>query len=540
MAPFKRFIKLLAMDRKDLVYLYTYAVLQGVIYLSIPLGIQATLGLVLAGRLSSSWFILTILVTLGVVVSGVFQLMQLYIVEIIQRKIFTRASFDFASRIPNFHINSLHNYFPPEIINRFFDIVGIQKGLPKILIDFTSSTLQILVGLILLSIYHPIFIAFSFVLIVIIIIIIRILFDKGLQTSIQESNHKYRMAHWLIELARQIKIFKLSTPNLRFTKVNQINNDYLDARTNHFNILMRQYISIIALKALIIAALLIIGAILLLQNSITIGQFVAAEIIIILIIGSAEKLIISLESVYEILTSVDKVGKVVEVKLDKQPTDSVELPKKGPISIVTDNLQVVLRDGSNLFKESLNLQLNPKDQVCIYGAPGSGKSALLKIMTTLTDNYTGLIKYNNVSLKNIKPTSIHSEMGVIFDDSNLFFGSILENITLGADYSIEEVQLLCHQLGLSPFIDSLPNNFFEVIANSEALISTTNRARICIARALIKKPNLLFIEDVFSNLPEAEGSSLLRFVEDYSQQCTTIWLLNPTLLSTKNIQVINL
>jgi ABC-type bacteriocin/lantibiotic exporter with double-glycine peptidase domain len=540
MTPFKRFIKLLDLDRKDLIYLYIYAVFQGVIYLSIPLGIQAIMGFVLAGRLSSSWIILTTLVTLGVVVAGIFQLLQLYIVEVIQRRIFTRASFDFAARIPNFHLQSLSSYYPPELINRFFDTVSIQKGLPKILIDFSSSILQILVGLILLSIYHPVFIAFSFILVVVIFIIIKILFDKGLRTSIQESTHKYQMAHWLIELARHIKTFKINTTDIHFQKVNEINNQYLTARMDHFSILMKQYISIISLKALIISGLLIIGAILLLENSISIGQFVAAEIIIILIINSAEKLIISLETVYEILTSVDKIGKVVELPLDKEGSNTVVLNASTPLKLTIENLQIHLRDGKNLLKKELNTTIYPKDHIQIKGGPGSGKSSLLKIISTITDNYTGQIKYNDIPIKNLKLDSIRQNISVIFDQSEIFYGSIIENITLGADFPFELVQEICNQIGLTTLIESLPNTYFENISNSESLLSATDRAKICIARALIKNPKLLIIEDLFSNLPEIEGNILMRHIIEKSQEITTIWLVNNPALEVENLKTINL
>ena len=98
--PFQRFLRLLSKDRKDIGLIYLYAVVNGIVALSLPLGIQAIVGLILAGRVSTSWVILTVIVTLGVAFSGVLQVLQLSITEVLQQRIFTRASFEFAYRIP--------------------------------------------------------------------------------------------------------------------------------------------------------------------------------------------------------------------------------------------------------------------------------------------------------------------------------------------------------------------------------------------------------------------------------------------------------
>ena len=193
MKPLKRFFNLLRQDRKDLVYLYVYAIFNGLINLSLPIGIQAIMGLVLAGRLSASWGILTVIVMVGVAVAGVFQLMQLYVVEILQRRLFARAAFEFAYRIPKFRLKKLGSYYAPELVNRFFDTVTIQKSLSKILIDFFASSLQIIFGLILLSLYHPVFIAFGIFMIMVLILIIYLTSKRGLETSIAESNNKRHM-----------------------------------------------------------------------------------------------------------------------------------------------------------------------------------------------------------------------------------------------------------------------------------------------------------------------------------------------------------
>ena len=142
---------------------------------------------------------------------------------------------------------------------------------------------------------------------------------KGLETSLAESKGKYRVAHWLQEIARSLISFKLSgRTSLAMERNNTLTEQYLKARESHFKVLIIQFIQMIGFKVLVTAGLLIIGGLLVLNQQMNIGQFVAAEIIILLVISSVEKLITGLESFYDVLTSLEKIGQVVDKELESQ------------------------------------------------------------------------------------------------------------------------------------------------------------------------------------------------------------------------------
>ena len=126
-APFTRLLRLLDLDRKDIIYVYIYAVLAGLITLSLPLGIQAIIGLIAGGSVSNALFILLGIVTLGVAFTGLLKIMQLSVVETILQRIFIRSAFDFSFRLPRFKLESLTQKYPPELMNRFFDTLTLQK-----------------------------------------------------------------------------------------------------------------------------------------------------------------------------------------------------------------------------------------------------------------------------------------------------------------------------------------------------------------------------------------------------------------------------
>lgn len=162
MSPLKRYFNLLRLDKKDIFQIISYAIFAGIISLSLPLGIQAIINFIQAGRASVSWVVLVILVVLGVAFVGILSVMQLRITENLQQKIFIRSAFEFTYRIPKLNFNATYNKHSSDIANRFFDTLSIQKGTSKLLTDFSAALLQILFGIILLSLYHPFFIILEF------------------------------------------------------------------------------------------------------------------------------------------------------------------------------------------------------------------------------------------------------------------------------------------------------------------------------------------------------------------------------------------
>ena len=246
MSPWKRFLGLVELERKDILQVAYYAIFAGIVSLSLPLGIQAIINLIQGAQITTSWVLLVILVTIGVAFAGILQLMQMRIIETIQQRIFTRASFEFTYRFPKMKMDELRQYYPPELANRFFDTLTVQKGLAKILVDVPAAILQIIFALILLAFYHPFFIVFGILLLGLSYIVFNFTAQKGMKTSLEESKNKYKVAHWIQEVARSVTSFKLSgTTNLSLTKNDELVSKYLEARDSHFKILVFQWHSTI-------------------------------------------------------------------------------------------------------------------------------------------------------------------------------------------------------------------------------------------------------------------------------------------------------
>lgn len=515
MTSWQRFIGLLSLDRKDIYQVFYYAVFAGLVNLSLPLGIQAIINLIQGAQVSTSWIVLVVMVTLGVAFVGLLQLMQIRIIENVQQKIFTRSSFEFAYRFPKIKMSQLRNYYPPELANRFFDTLTIQKGLSKVLIDFPAALLQIIFGLLLLSFYHPFFIIYGLLLLLLIYVVFKFTAQRGLDTSLDESKNKYLVAHWIQEIARSIVSFKLSGKTSHaIDKNDTLVANYLDARESHFRVLVLQFIQMIGFKVLVTAGLLLIGGLLVLNQEMNIGQFVAAEIIILLVIGSVEKLILGLETFYDILTSLEKLGQVVDKELEQHDGEKPFATDEG-FNIELKDISYNVPERDKTIIDKVSLDISPNCTILFRGTAGSGRSTLLRLIAGILEPDSGNIFVNNVSLKGIDLNYYRSHIGQSLSDESPFEGTLLNNITFGdKDISQEQVYWALEKTKLTEWVKEQPKGINTILYPEGKQIPYVISKKIVLARSIVTKPKLLILKDPLDQFYIEEVNEIMDFLTD--------------------------
>ncbi len=543
LTPVKRFWRLLHPDRKEIRNVYVYAVFNGLINLSLPLGIQAIVNLIQGGQVSTAWVVLVVVVVLGVTATGVLQIAQLRITENLQQKIFARSAFEFAYRIPKVKMEAIYSHYAPELMNRFFDTLTVQKGLPKILIDFSTAVLQVLFGLILLSLYHPFFILFSLILIILVFAIFRFTGKPGLETSLVESKYKYRVAHWLEELARTGTTFKLAgRTELPLSKMDKEVGAYLGARESHFRVLVQQYSLMVVFKAMIVAGLLAMGGILVMQQLMNIGQFVAAEIIILLVMASVEKLVMSMESIYDVLTALEKIGQVTDLEMERtQGIDSICKPSEAGMTVDLNQVEFSYPDGDKRILNGLSLSIKGGERLVVNGPNGSGKSTLLQIIAGLYSVRSGSVNYNGLPIGNLNLMALRSEIGDCLAQEQLFDGTVYENISMGRDgASFENVRWAVKELKLEDFIQKLPNGYDSTIDPQGKKLPRSVVQKLLLARSIADKPKLLLLEDALEHLDETERVSIIDFLVRPENKWTIVAVSSDHYFHTKADRVLQM
>lgn len=513
--PIRRFFRMLSLDRKEIGFIYIYAIFNGIITLSLPLGIQAIIGLTLANEISSSWIVLIVVVTFGTAIAGVMQILQVSLTEKLQQRLFARSAFEFAWRLPRLKLEKLTEDYPPELVNRFFDTQNIQKGLPKILIDFSQAILQILFGILLLSFYHPFFVFFGIGLSGLLFLIIRITGPRGLQSSLQESDYKYKVVYWLEEIARTLTSFKLSgETTLAVDRTNELVKKYLQARKKHFKVLILQFANVVGFKTIVTAGLLILGSILLINRQINLGQFVASEIIIILVISSVEKLVLSAETVYDVLTAMEKLGKITDLPLERhEGIDFEDDDLKMPMTLKVKDMSFAFPGDTHDSISQLSFDAGPGESICISGPNGSGKSLALSLVSGLYENYSGLISYNDIPIKNYDPITFRGHIGDCLHQKVLFRGTVLENLIMGRPgVTMENIRWTLEKLELSDFINSLPEGLNTELVPEGPRIPESISRKFILARSIAKRPRMLVMDDFLRSLDREERERISNFL----------------------------
>lgn len=514
--------KYITKEKKDVAAIYIYAILSGLVQLSIPLGIQAIVSFVMGATMVTSLYLLIGFVVLGTFLAGLFRIKVMQIIEKIQQKIFVEYAIAFAEKLPNINLSSTKKYYLPELVNRFFEAPNLQKGISKILLDIPTALIQIVFGILLLSFYHPWFLVFGAIVIVIVALIFRYTMDSGIQSSVEESDKKYDVASWLEDIAGAIKTFKINSKDeLHLAGTDERVVSYLAHRTSHFRVLEFQYKAIIGFKVIMTLVMLAIGTYLLVQQELNIGAFIATEIVVLNMMTAVEKLIKNLESYYDVIASLVKLDKVTELK-EETNADIVLEHKVGGMELAFRGVSFSFNDNKSILS-NLNFDIQPNTLTTITGDLGAGKSLLLNMLAGFYDPVSGSILFDKVPLKNLDKISLRNLIGIYMDDLKIIKGTLQDNILVGRrDVSTEDILELSEEIGIEHLSSQFTNGFFTELSETDTEISFSSKKKILLLRALLGKHRLLLLDDPLAGMNATFKSKMVSYLNEIKKTTTVI------------------
>jgi ABC-type bacteriocin/lantibiotic exporter with double-glycine peptidase domain len=513
---------LLTPDRIEIRNIYIFAIFSGIISLGLPLGIQMIINFIQLGQLSASWFLLVGLVVAAIGFSGVMNILQLRITENLQQRIFTRSAFEFAYRIPKIKLEALRDFYHPEINARFFDTLTIQKAISKLLIDFMAASLQILFGLGLLAFYHSFFIFFGVGLLFLLYIIIRLTSKGGYKTSLKESSQKYKVVNWLNEINIARSSVRNAGTNFHLTVVDEKLQGYINARKTHFRILVQQYGYLILFKILIALCLLIVGGLLVVNQEMNIGQFVASEIIIVLVLSSVEKIILNLDLVYDVLTSIEKIGQVTDLPIEERKGSQLFVHSEKGVHVEVKGLSFRMEETNISALNHFSFIAMPGQKISIVSDSSLSSKSFFLILLGHLNKYSGSIFLDNQPLDNLDQNEMLKSTGAVLAEDKLIFGSIKENILFGrTDFQLVDIIEICRQLDIDKSIEQLKDKYETLINPDYLVIPYDVERKILLARVMLTKPKLMLLENLSSGMNNKQLESLLTTINSI-QDCTLL------------------
>ncbi len=500
--PLERLLAIMQADRADIWSVVVFSVIVGILALATPIAVEALVNTVAFGKYLQPIVVLSaILLTFLGFAAGIRALITL-MVEIIQRRLFVRVVEDLAYRFPRVEQEALDNYHGPELANRFFDVVTVQKTTAKLLLDGIAVLLTTILGMAVLAFYHPFLLGFDLVLLLCIGIIIFVLGRGAVRTAIRESESKYKVAAWLEELLRNPTAFKMhGGAQFGLDRADSLAVEYLDARRAHFRIVMRQIVFSLTLQAVAATALLGLGGWLVIKGELTLGQLVAAELIVMNVVSSFAKIGKYVESVYDLLAGVDKLGKLFDLPIE--PHDKLfHLEETTPAALKVT--AVHQRIGAVQLHQGLSFELAPQDRLAITGPAGSGKSALLDLLTGTRHPSVGNVSLDRIDLRELRPDSLREHVSLA-RDTDVFHGTIEENVHLNRrQINASDVRETLEMVGLLDELMRFPEGLTTQVQTEGAPLSTSQTRRLMLARAIANRPRLLLLDGILDGLSDDE------------------------------------
>jgi len=499
-SPERRLLRLLRPDRRDIFIVVVFAVAVGILSLAVPIVVMAVVNSVAIVNVGQQLIFLCAMLFVALGFSGILQLIQRIVVEYIQRRVFVRLATDMAHRLPRVERQAFDRQHGPELLNRFFDVITVQKAAATLLLDGIAIVLQILIGLMLLGYYGNLLLGFDLILIASLIFMFTLLGIGGKRTAIRESIAKFAVAGWMEELARHPIAFKMSGgTDYAHGRTDVLTRDYLDARADHFRILMRQFAFAVFLQAAANVGLLAVGGYLVIQKRLTLGELVAAEIVVTMVVATFTKLIKQIESWYDLIAGIDKLGYLLDLPLERGGGVEHE-PKGGGAEVALHDVGFGYARTDRRVLHHVTHHIRAGERVAITGANGVGKSTLMEVLYGLRTPEQGWVEIDGHDLRELRLDTLRLHVALV-KGIEIFEGSVLDNVSMGRhDVTVADVREALRKVGLLTTIMELAYGLDTTLWTGGNPLSTGQSNRLMIARAIVGKPQLLLLDEALDNM----------------------------------------
>lgn len=517
MDPFKRFVGLLQMDAIDISTVALFAMVAGILSLATPLAVESLVNVVSWGIYIQPLLVLAVILLTCLGISAALSILQTLVVEIIQRRQLVRIVSDLAHRFPRANQSYLEGKFPRELANRVFDIMTIQKATAILLLDGMSIVLTTFLGLLLLAFYHPFLLGFDIVLVICMTVITWVLGRGGIKTAIKESKTKYRIVHWLQDVLDSPSAFRVNGGEaLAIDRASRLATEYVEARKNQFRVVLRQIIFAVSLQVIASTALLGLGGWLVIQGQLTLGQLVASELVVTVVVGAFSKAGKSLEKYYDMMAGIDKVGQLLDIPVD--PDEEVTFGSEGPMPISWDDLSV--KDGVESF-ELERRTIDPGVTVCLQSA--TTISPLVEALVGLRTPDKGVVEVGGYDVNRLVTGCQQGQAVGYASKPKIFHGSVADNIGLGRTcVGRGRIREVLQALGLWEELNRLQNGLDTVLESDGFPLSEVQLVKLMIARAAAARPRVLVVDELLDSLGDEDRDLVLSFLGSEDATWTTV------------------
>lgn len=485
------------LDKSTLLSIAMISVLVSLLTLSIPIAAQTLVNLIAFGKMLQPVITLSLIVLVLMMGLGALNIWQAIIIEIIQQKLMVKISLNLTHQFTHLSLDNFSSHHGPELVNRFFEVTSINKALASLLMYGINLSLQLFFGLTLLLFYHPIFLLFDAFVILSVCLIIFLPYRKAVESAQQECTQKHQIGAWLEELLTNRFLFRFNKNNHYATEQTDARLVYfLKARNTHFKQLIKHQIGFYLLSALASSLLMGLGGYLVINDQLSLGQLVAAEIVLGGLIYTFKRFGLLLENYYDLLASEYKIDTVLNLPTERMQKSFSEWMM--PLEKIT--LDTETRSASSKRHHPLVIGIDKTQK----------ENAVTDFILGFQSTLPWTISINDIRCQEVQRRSLR-EQSMLLRNKEWFAGSIYDNLTLHhSTLSLSQLKTLLVQFGLMDKIMTQPDGLKTVIYDWELVFTELEIIQLMVIRALLAQPHLIVIDRLFDNLTPKEITQLLE------------------------------
>ncbi len=504
---------------------YALAIIYGIgislLSLATPISVQMLINTVAYTGLITPLVVLSLSLFVLLLIAGLLNALRIHLMDLFSRRFYAR----FVSEVALRAIYAVNPFFDDDgngtLFNRYFDILVVVKSVPNLLVGGFTILLQTFVGFVLVSLYHPVFLAFNVVLAILLWMIWAVWGKRAMRSAIELSHRKHATAAWLEGLGTSNGFFKSERhidDALDYTDA--VTHNYIEQHKLHFRHHFSQTLCFLLLYATASALLLGIGGWLVIRGELTLGQLVAAELVLSVVFVGLSQLGIYLTYFYDLCAAIDELSLFYKVKQEQFVAN--------PQTPVDSSLEFVKAKGETRGVDTtLDLSIPAGARVLAH----SDSHAVQRIFSSLLKGHEGpaggYVSLGGVDLDTIPSHTLRQQV-IVLDRPNIIEMEIRELLRLSDDGAKPGALLeAVEAVGLQETIANLDDGLDTRIAATGWPLSIAETMQLKLASAIIARPRVVVLNKLYDVLPEEtmlRSLELLRRVTDGS--CTVILFTN--------------
>ncbi|WP_277970411.1 ABC transporter transmembrane domain-containing protein [Sphingomonas echinoides] len=480
-----------------------YGVAISLLSLATPISVQLLINSVANTAMPAPlWTLAGLLLGLLLVVAGL-SAMRFWMMALFERRLFARIVAEITVRAVHAQNPFFADQNRGDLFNRYFDLVVVQKAVPSLVIGAFTIILQSAVGLIVTSFYHPFFLAFNAILLLVILAIWLIWSRGSIRSAVALSHAKHDAARWLESVGGSNGFYKSSRHfDFAMDRSEAVTATYVDRHRRYFRYSFTQTVAFLLVYAFASAALLALGGNLILSGELSIGQLVAAELILSGVFYGVSQLGWYLDSLYDLVASAEELSLLYAIPQESAVVGVGQSPGDGAVRLD----RVVTEGGRFDFDLAAGEQL-------VTRADGGAERLLAMVLKRHVVPERGLVLVGGADMATFDMYLLRSEV-MVLDRPSIVEVTIREYLTLAAAASTSAVMLdALETVGLRDRVAGLPHGLDTPLAASGYPLSIGEVMALKLANALLVRPHVLMLSQLYDLIPTSRLAEVLRHLK---------------------------